>query len=271
MSIRSGINASGNGEGSISGNKVKDFVTKPRKSRKGKVVAHGDATGYRFLRLHEENKLADYLSATPDGIAATMNNIPTIGNAGSTKRAQTPGSKSSSSAKKSRQTGHAKSSIGEAVNLIAKMSRRQSVSELNDNIASLRLQVTAEETSLLLHQEEVGPFGLTYFEWKQKVDSGEVVEGTEEYEMVDLHRFNYTNCKDRINKILERIKSIHEELEQTRKELVDDKQVAERRTRKHNHNPSHSIPIIVAAFGVRHRSRFSGRCPIASSFRCHCR
>ena len=160
-----------------------------------------------------------------------MNNIPDIGNVGSAKHQRTPGS-TASSAKKPRYEEDKESAIGVAVNLIAKMSRRQSVSELNDNIATLRLQVMAEETSLLQHQEKLGSFASAYFEWKQKVNSGKIVEGTEEYEMFELHRFNFTSCKDRIKNILERIESMKEELEQTGKELVVAKQVAEREERK---------------------------------------
>ena len=240
MSIRGGIYASGNGEGSISGDRVKDFVNRPKKNNKGKIVAHGDATGYRFFRFQEENELDDYLSVTPSGVAATMSNIPGIGNVGSAKHRRTPGS-TASSAKKFRYEEDQKSAVGVAVNLFAKMSRRQSVSEVNDNIATLRLQVTAEETSLLQHQERVGSFGSAYFEWKQKVSSGEIVEGTEEYDMFELHRFNYTNCKDRIKIILERIESLKEELEVTGKELVDAKQVAEREERKEDGNAGKGV------------------------------
>ena len=57
--------------------------------------------------------------------------------------------------------------------------------------------------------------------------------------------------------------------------------ITHQRTRKHKHNPQMPQPChnthptasqsLLLSFGLRCRSHFSGRCPIASLFRCHCR
>ena len=54
----------------------------------------------------------------------------------------------------------------------------------------------------------------------------------EEYEIFEMHQFNYMNCKDRINAIMEWIKTRKEELEQTEKELGETKLALEKEEAK---------------------------------------
>jgi len=107
--IEDNLKASGEGEGSLRGNTVKDFTNGPR--AKGKL-ANGDATGYTYIRLKELELFDHFVCVSPTTVAATMGNVPSIG---SGEKRKATSSKKSSSKKKMR------SNNADPINLLVRM------------------------------------------------------------------------------------------------------------------------------------------------------
>lgn len=230
--IQDRIRASGNGDGSREGNTVKSFVTGPSAKVNGKMIAHGDATGYRYLRFKEEDEFDDYVSVSPNSVAATMTNIPRIeavsatSASASSKRGKTPATNSAN--KKNKSSGF-ESTETVVINLLERMNRNQSTSELRDEIANLRHQISTDETLLLNHRSQISGFSAEYFKWKKMVMGGEITkeDNAEEYEYYEFTNFNFRNCQTKITELDEKIDNMKGELKLNMKIMLDAKKDVE--------------------------------------------
>ena len=75
LTIDANIKKSGQGGGSLEGNTVRSFVTKPRGK---KTIANGPSTGYGFPRLIHEGEFDTFVGVGGAAVASSMPNTNRI-------------------------------------------------------------------------------------------------------------------------------------------------------------------------------------------------
>ena len=225
ISIHESFHTSGGGQGAREGSTLKDFVTGPK--AKKTVRANGDATGYFYASLEEEDLLHEFMNVVNSDVGVSMTNVPRINSKTKKKRSSTSNS-GSSGRKKKRGSGWEEEDDDDdigmgAINLLQRMETKSSVADAHARVSAIRSQITQDELSIPDFQKhkleafrELRPF-------QQRVKNGTLAEGDDdwvEYEMLNEH---FNECDDRIKKIKSRINEWNDELKLCMKELEDAK------------------------------------------------
>jgi len=80
-------------------------------------------------------------------------------------------------------------------------------------LIDLRHQKATADASLLSHKSELRGFAAEYFDWKKRVKDGSITEeDTEEYDYFTTAKFNYEDCKNRIQTLIDSINSLDIEI-----------------------------------------------------------
>jgi hypothetical protein len=150
ISIHESFNASGGGEGAREGSTIKDFVRGPK--AKVTVRANGDATGYFYASLEEEELLHDFMNVVNSDVGVSMTNVPRINSKTKKKRSSTSNS-GSSGRKKKRGSGWDEDDddyddgMG-AINLLQRMETKSSVADAHARVSAIRSQITQDESTI---------------------------------------------------------------------------------------------------------------------------
>ena len=198
LDIKRCMKASGEGEGSLHGGSIRQFI----KGHRGKkVVANGDATGYGFLAFVEENEMDNFLNVAPDSVSAgsSKSKSPKIGRF---KKNQI-----SLPSRKPRDNE-------DVMTFLRKMDRSIFLSDCKMKLDQTRFQISTEETSLLNHKNAIRSDRKDMREERKRLEE----QGCSEYEIINdedyqMACYNYSEGKKKMNKIVERIQKLEEEAE----------------------------------------------------------
>ncbi len=218
VSVRASIKQSGEGDGSIGGSSLRDFVTGPK--AKATVRANGHATGYWYAALEQERLLDDYCQIVDPTVAATMANVPRINSSRKTKRSSS--SKSSAKKKKGKRSGSYDDDEGDgigAISLLKRMETKSSVADAHAKVSSIRSQLTQDESTLQLHQKTKRDWFRELKPFQRRVDEGTLIEGDDDWEEYEMIKDDFDGCVETIESLKSRIENLKDELQLCTKEL----------------------------------------------------